>query len=66
MHAVALTESAAAHEGVLPFKTLKTLGNLPKIIDGIKIITMNFLKILLLRNRLFKMVCNLVRFRISA
>lgn len=36
MHAVALTESASAHEGILPFKTLKTLGNLPKIIDGIK------------------------------
>lgn len=36
MHAVALTESAAAHEGIIPFKTFKTLGNLPKIIDGIK------------------------------
>ena len=36
MHAVALTESAAAHEGILPIKTIKTLGNLPKIIDGIK------------------------------
>lgn len=36
MHAVALTESAAAHEGIVPFKTFKTLGNLPKIIDGIK------------------------------
>ena len=36
MHVVALTESAAAHEGILPFKTIKTLGNLPKIIDGIK------------------------------
>ncbi len=36
MHVVALTESAAAHEGILPFKTFKTLGNLPKIIDGIK------------------------------
>lgn len=36
MHVVALTESAAAHEGIIPFKTFKTLGNLPKIIDGIK------------------------------
>lgn len=36
MHAVALTESAAAHEGLIPFRTFKTLGNLPKIIDGIK------------------------------
>jgi hypothetical protein len=36
MHVVALTESAAAHEGIVPFKTFKTLGNLPKIIDGIK------------------------------
>ena len=36
MHAVALTESAAAHEGIIPIKTFKTLGNLPKIIDGIK------------------------------
>ena len=36
MHAVALTESAAAHEGIIPFRTFKTLGNLPKIIDGIK------------------------------
>lgn len=36
MHAVALTESAAAHEGLVPIKTFKTLGNLPKIIDGIK------------------------------
>ena len=36
MHIVALTESAAAHEGIIPIKTFKTLGNLPKIIDGIK------------------------------
>lgn len=36
MHIVALTESASAHEGIIPFKTFKTLGNLPKIIDGIK------------------------------
>ena len=36
MHVVALTESAAAHEGIIPFKTFKTLGNLPKIIDAIK------------------------------
>ena len=36
MHVVALTESAAAHDGIIPFKTFKTLGNLPKIIDGIK------------------------------
>ncbi|MBR1775936.1 hypothetical protein IJ750_02540 [bacterium] len=36
MHAVALTESASAHEGIIPFRTFKTLGNLPKIIDGIK------------------------------
>ena len=27
MHVVALTESAAAHEGVIPFKTFKILGN---------------------------------------
>lgn len=36
MHGIALTESAAAHESIIPFKTLKTLTNLPKIIDGIK------------------------------
>lgn len=36
MHAVALTESASAHEGLVPIKTFKTLGNLPKIIEGIK------------------------------
>ena len=36
MHTVVLTESASAHEGIIPFKTFKTLGNLPKIIDGIK------------------------------
>ena len=36
MHGIALTESAAAHEGIIPFKTFKTLTNLPKIIDGIK------------------------------
>ncbi|MBQ7450008.1 hypothetical protein IJS77_01210, partial [bacterium] len=36
MHVVALTESASAHEGIIPIKTFKTLGNLPKIIDGIK------------------------------
>lgn len=36
MHAVALTETAAAHEGIIPIKTLKTLTNVPKIIDGIK------------------------------
>lgn len=36
MHAVALTETAAAHEGIIPVKTFKTLTNIPKIIDGIK------------------------------
>lgn len=36
MHGIALTESAAAHESIVPLKTLKTLTNLPKIIDGIK------------------------------
>jgi len=37
MHAVALTESSAAHSSnILPFQTIKTLGNIPKIIDGIK------------------------------